>query len=147
MVLSICIRGSGNKTNFINYHKYCITGHTRRQWWIGKPWKSKWINRIKRCVCLVELKEHFFLLNMLWAWMCVSEGSSGHALDKLYSILCTFKFKFLTNKKKWYHYADEQNLNFRSVNFINAHKKCRWYDYHVFHMDPKKKKRLLVLVK
>lgn len=24
---------------------------------------------------------------------------SGHALDKLYSILCTFKFKFLTNKK------------------------------------------------
>lgn len=67
---------------------------------------------------------------------------SGHALDKLYSILCTFKFKFLTNKKKWYHYADEQNLNFRSVNFINAHKKCRWYDYQVFHMDPKEKKRL-----
>lgn len=99
MVLSICIRGSGNKTNFINYHKYCITGHTRRQWWIGKPWKSKWINGIKRCVCLVELNEHFFLLSMLWAWMCVSEGSSGHALDKLYSILCTFKFKFLTNKK------------------------------------------------
>lgn len=48
---------------------------------------------------------------------------SVHALDKLYSILCTFKFKFLTNsKKKWYDYAGEQNLYFIGVNFINAHK-------------------------
>lgn len=51
---------------------------------------------------------------------------SVHALDKLYSILCTFELKFLTNSKKKKEndiiIAGEQNLYFSVVNFINAHK-------------------------
>lgn len=50
---------------------------------------------------------------------------SVHALDKLYSILCTFELKFITNSKKKKNdiiIAGEQNLYFSVVNFINAHK-------------------------
>lgn len=78
-------------------------------------------------MCLIELKERFYLLNTLCACVLVMAAAySVHALDKLYSILCTFELKFLTNSKKKKEndiiIAGEQNLYFSVVNFINAHK-------------------------
>lgn len=112
-------KGPGNKTSLINYHKYCNTGHSRRQWGIRKLWKSKWFNSIKSCVCIVELKEHFFPLNTLCACVLVKAAAySVHALDKLYSILCTFKFKFLTNSKKKNDMIMQVNKTFTLVVLI-----------------------------